>query len=86
MQTPGKIVPSKLDIFAIGTNTTIFVIAEAITATTTSDVPLPAASLLLLPISLCLKIFSKTTIEFATRIPTDVDNPIRDIIFSENPE
>ena len=60
--------------------------ADAITATTTSEVPFAAASFLLFPISLCLKIFSRTTIEFATKIPTEVESPISDITFSEKPE
>jgi hypothetical protein len=73
------------DIAAIGKKTTRLVAVEAITAVVTSPDPDKAASLLLFPIYLCLKIFSSTTIEFDTRTPTAVDNPIKDSILKENP-
>jgi len=71
---------------AIGRKTTILVNVEAMTARAISDVPLSAASFRPSPSPLNRKMFSKTTTEFVTRIPTAVDKPMRVMMLSENPE
>jgi len=55
------------------------------TAIAISAVPRLAASLTGVPSSLCLKMFSITTTEFETKIPTEVDIPIKVIILKLKP-
>ena len=73
-------------IVAIGKNTTILVKVDAKTAVPISLVPIWAACFLVFPISLCRKIFSKTTTELETNIPVEVDNPIIVIILKVYPK
>ena len=81
-----KMDPAMLDMVARGRNTMRLVSVEARTATVISAVPCDALSLRSSPMDLCRKIFSSTTMELVTRIPTEVESPMRLRIFSENPE
>ena len=55
----------------------IVVSVEAVIAMVTSVAPRPEASLRSLPSSICLKIFSSTTMELSTIIPTPKASPQR---------
>ena len=77
--------PAIPDMVARGRNTIRFVSVEARTAMAISDVPFDALSILLCPSDLWRKMFSSTTMELVTRIPTAVDSPMRLMIFSEKP-
>ena len=65
-----------------GTYTAIVVKVDAVTAESTSCVPSTAAWYLLLPILLWRKIFSSTTVELSTTIPTESANAANVTIFS----
>ena len=78
--------PARLVMEAIGKNTTMLVRVEAITATAISEVPLPAASRRFCPICLNRNMFSSTTTELVTSMPTAVDSPIRVMMFRVNPD
>ncbi len=64
-----------------GTNTTMFVRVEAVTAVVTSPAPRIAASRGAMPESCFLKITSRTTMELSTNIPTPRVRPARDMMF-----
>ncbi len=80
------ICPIKPPIYKRGRNTTIFVKVDADIAVHTSEVPFIAASFLPSPSSLCLNIFSITTIEASTSIPTPRAIPARVIMFRVYPK
>ncbi len=69
----------------MGRNTAIVVSVEATIALDTSSAPSPAASSADFPSSLCLKMFSITTIALSTSIPTPSANPPSDIMFIDSP-
>ena len=65
---------------ATGTKTASVVAAPAITANATSPVPSAEALYGLLPMSLCLVMFSMTTVVASTTIPTAKESPIMDML------
>ena len=69
----------------MGVNTTILVSVLATTARAISVVPSTAASAGVLPKRICRMMFSRTTIEFVTRIPTVIPRAIRVMILSVKP-
>ena len=52
----------------------------------TSPEPSIEASIIGTPFSLCLKIFSKTTMELSTNIPIPRATPPKDMMFSVKPK
>ncbi len=77
--------PTIPPIKAIGVNTTILVAVAATTAKAISPVPRSAAAEGSSPSCTRRIMFSNTTMEFATRIPTEIANPISDIKLRVNP-
>ena len=67
----------------IGKNTAIVVSVAATTADATSLVPLRAASRMFSPCSFLRTMFSSTTIELSTSMPTASAIPPRDMMFSD---
>ena len=76
-----NICPTKPDTSETGANTTTSHKVIAIAAIPTSLRPSMAAAIGFFPISICRCIFSITTIESSTRVPTTRDNPIKDNMF-----
>jgi hypothetical protein len=68
-----------------GTNTITLVKVEAVIAMETSVAPFMAAVFLSSPISRCLKIFSSTTTELSTIMPTPRARPLKVIRFRVYP-
>ena len=77
--------PTREPIMPMGNRTTIFVPALASTAMNASLAPSLHDSLTLPVSSSFLMIASSTTIEFVTKIPTDIPIAISVDVFSENP-
>ena len=77
--------PASKFIIKIGTNTKTVVNADTITADQTCLAPKYAASFAFLPFSLCLYIFSRTTIAASTTIPTANAIPAKEITFIDLP-
>ncbi len=75
--------PAIPDTYTIGRNTAMVVKVEAVIASPTSFAPSSAASTASSPSSRCRKIFSNTTIELSTSMPTPKERPPRVIIFNE---
>ena len=80
-----KILPIKPPVKASGTNTTTSTNVMAKAVKPISLRPSRAAVRLSLPISRCRLMFSKTTIESSTRIPTTNESAMSVIILSEKP-
>jgi hypothetical protein len=75
--------PAIPDIKTIGKNTAIVVRVAAKTAPATSDVPFCADSRILSPCSFLRTMFSSTTIELSTSIPTASAMPPSDMMFND---
>ncbi len=69
----------------MGKNTAMVVMVEAAMAPVTSLVPVLAASTIPIPSCRCRKMFSSTTMELSTIIPTPRAKPPRVMIFSVRP-
>ena len=69
-----------------GRNTARIVSVEAITERPTSFVPCIAACLGELPLSMCVVMFSSTTIASSTTIPIAMDSELSEMILSELPD
>ena len=80
-----KIFPIKPPAIAKGTNTTTSTNVMANAVNPISSRPSKDAVTLSFPISICLKIFSSTTILSSTRIPTTSESASKVIRFSEKP-
>ena len=68
-----------------GKNTAIMVSVDAITEIATSCVPCLAACLLSAPRSICVVIFSNTTMASSTTLPIAIERHDSDIMLSEPP-
>ena len=68
-----------------GTNTAMCVSVEARMADQTSSLPSMAACTRGLPISMCRKVFSSTTIDASTIMPTPSARPPKVIVLSVKP-
>ncbi len=75
--------PAMPEIKTIGKNTAIVVSVAATTALATSVVPFRAAARMLSPCSFLRTMFSRTTIELSTSMPTASAMPPSDMILSE---
>lgn len=78
--------PTSEPIIAIGPNTTTFVMADAKTGRATSAAPLSAAVFGSSPRSRCLAIFSMTTIELVTSVPTEVPSASSEEMLNVKPQ
>ncbi|MPN23422.1 hypothetical protein SDC9_170810 [bioreactor metagenome] len=79
-------IPAKPVTMVNGKNTAMMVRVDAMIATATSFVAYMAASLGLLPLSMCVVIFSSTTMASSTTIPMAIESELREIIFNVFPE